>query len=209
MNTRLRLVAPTTEKRTIATPRRQKNAELRTREHLSEGEIERLMEAARKNNREGHRDALMILMAYRHGLRASELCDLQWSQVDFNGSVIHIRRVKNGNPATHPLTGKELRPLRRLEREAPTKSAFVFVSMRGTPFTVSGFRRMLERAAIDAGLEALKVHPHMLRHAAGYQLANQGTDTRTIQAYLGHRNIANTVRYTELSAGRFKGLFRD
>jgi type 1 fimbriae regulatory protein FimB/type 1 fimbriae regulatory protein FimE len=165
------------------------------------------MEAARKN-REGHRDALMILMAYRHGLRASELVDLQWSQIDFNGAIIHVRRVKNGNPATHPLTGKELRGLRRLEREAP-KSAFVFVSMRGTPFTVSGFRRMLERAAIDAGMEALKVHPHMLRHAAGYQLANTGTDTRTIQAYLGHRNIANTVRYTELSASRFKGLFRD
>ena len=208
MNTRLKLVASTPEKRTIETPRRPKNAELRTREHLSESEIERLMEAARKN-REGHRDALMILMAYRHGLRASELCDLQWSQIELPLGVIHVRRVKNGTPATHPLTGRELRALRKLQREAPTKSAFVFVCMRGTPFTVSGFRRMLERAAIDAGLEALKVHPHMLRHAAGYQLANQGTDTRTIQAYLGHRNISNTVRYTELSANRFKGLFRD
>ena len=207
MNTRLKLVVPTTEKRTIETPRRQKNAELRTREHLSESEVEKLTNAARKN-REGHRDATMILMAYRHGLRASELCDLQWSQIDFAQSVIHVRRVKNGNPATHPLTGKELRALRRLQREAP-KSAFVFVSMRGTPFTVSGFRRMVERAGIDARMEALKIHPHMLRHAAGYQLANQGTDTRTIQAYLGHRNIGNTVRYTELSASRFKGLFHD
>jgi type 1 fimbriae regulatory protein FimB/type 1 fimbriae regulatory protein FimE len=207
MKTALKLVAPNPEKRTIKTPRRQKNAELRTREHLSENEIERLMEAARKN-REGHRDALMILMAYRHGLRASELCDLQWSQVEVESSVIHIRRVKNGNPSTHPLTGKELRALRRLQRKAAC-STFVFTSMRGTPFTVSGFRRMLERAAADAGMEALKVHPHMLRHAAGYQLANQGTDTRTIQAYLGHRNISNTVRYTELSAARFKGLFRD
>src|SRR6516165_6151707 len=194
MKTRLKLVAPTAEKRTIETPRRQKNAELRTREHLSEGEIERLMEAARKN-REGHRDALMILMTYRHGLRASELCDLQWSQIELAPGVIHVRRVKNGNPATHPLTGKELRALRKLQREAPT-STFVFVSMR-------------ERAAAEAGMEALKIHPHMLRHAAGYQLANQGTDTRTIQAYLGHRNISNTVRYTELSARRFKGLFRD
>jgi site-specific recombinase XerD len=207
MKSALKLVAPTTEKRTIETPRRKPNAELRTREHLSENEVERLMEAARKN-REGHRDALMILMAYRHGLRASELCDLQWSQIELESSVIHVRRVKNGNPSTHPLTGKELRAMRRLQREAPA-SAFVFVSMRGTPFTVSGFRRMLERAATDAGMEALKVHPHMLRHAAGYQLANQGTDTRTIQAYLGHRSISNTVRYTELSATRFEGLFRD
>src|SRR5262249_56332420 len=176
MKTRLKLVAPTAEKRTIETPRRQKNAELRTREHLSEGEIERLMEAARKN-REGHRDALMILMAYRHGLRASEVCDLQWSQIDLEAGVVHVRRVKNGNAGTHPLTGKEIRALRRLQREAPP-SPFVFVSMRGAPFAVSGFRRMLERTAITAGLEALKVHPHMLRHAAGYTLANQGTDTR-------------------------------
>jgi type 1 fimbriae regulatory protein FimB/type 1 fimbriae regulatory protein FimE len=193
--------------RTINAPRRPKNAELRTREHLSEREIGRLVEAARKN-REGHRDALMILMAYRHGLRASELVDLQWSQVELAAGVIHIRRIKNGTPATHPLTGNELRGLRKLQREAPT-SAFVFVSMRGTPFTVSGFRRMLERAALEAGLEDLKVHPHMLRHAAGYKLANQGTDTRTIQAYLGHKNIQHTVRYTELSATRFKGLFHD
>jgi type 1 fimbriae regulatory protein FimB/type 1 fimbriae regulatory protein FimE len=207
MKTTLKLVSPTIEKRTINTPRRPKNAELRTREHLSEREIGRLIEAARKN-REGHRDALMILLAYRHGLRASELVDLQWSQVDLAHSVIHIRRLKNGNPATHPLTGNELRGLRKLQREAPA-STFVFVSMRGTPFTVSGFRRMLERVAAEASMEDLKVHPHMLRHAAGYKLANQGTDTRTIQAYLGHKSIQHTVRYTELSATRFKGLFHD
>jgi len=207
MKTALKLIAPSIQKRTISTPRRPKNAKLRTREHLSEREIGRLIEAAKKN-REGHRDALMILMAYRHGLRASELVDLQWSQIDLAHSVIHIRRLKNGNPATHPVTGNELRGLRKLQREAPA-SAFVFVSMRGTPFTVSGFRRMLERVALEADMEHLKVHPHMLRHAAGYKLANQGTDTRTIQAYLGHKNIQHTVRYTELSATRFKGLFHD
>jgi site-specific recombinase XerD len=93
--------------------------------------------------------------------------------------------------------------LRRLQREQNPKSAFVFVSMRGSPFTVSGFRRMVERATLDAGLESIKAHPHMLR------LANDGVDTRTLQAYLGHRNIANTVKYTELSATRFKGLWKD
>jgi integrase len=148
----------------------------------------------------------MILLAYRHGLRASELVDLRWEQVDFNHAVLHVRRTKNGTPATHPLTGKELRPLRDLKRES--RSTFVFVSMRGSPFSVSGFRRMVERACQDAGL-GIKAHPHMLRHACGYALANKGTDTRTIQAYLGHRNISNTVRYTELSATRFKGLFHD
>ncbi|MGB7831941.1 MAG: tyrosine-type recombinase/integrase, partial [Xanthobacteraceae bacterium] len=111
----LRLVRPTTVKRTV-TPRRRPNAELRTREHLSEREVERLIEAARQN-RYGHRDATMILLAYRHGLRASELVDLRWDQVDFNRAVLHVRRVKQGTPATHPLTGLEMRALRKLQRE--------------------------------------------------------------------------------------------
>jgi site-specific recombinase XerD len=115
---------------------------------------------------------------------------------------------RDGRPATHPVSVDELRALRRLQREA-AESPFVFVSMRGAPFTVSGFRRMVERAALAAGLESVKVHPPMLRHACGYALANRGVDTRTLQAYLGHRNIANTVKYTELSATRFKGLWKD
>jgi type 1 fimbriae regulatory protein FimB/type 1 fimbriae regulatory protein FimE len=164
----------------------------------------RLMTAARKN-RDGHRDATMILLAFRHGLRASELTDLRWDQVDFNQGVLHVRRVKNGSPATHPLDGEELRALRRPRREAP-ESPFAFVSMRGAPFTVSGFRRMVERAGQDAGLE-IRPHPHMLRHATGFALANKGVDTRTLQAYLGHKNIQHTVKYTELSATRFKGLW--
>jgi integrase len=165
MSAHLKVVAPTAEKRTIATPRRRPNKELRTREHLTKDEVERLMAAARKN-REGARDATMILVTFRHGLRASELTDLRWDQVNFNKGVLHVRRVKNGSPATHPLDGEKLRALRRLRREAP-ESPFVFVSMRGAPFTVSGFRRMVERAGQDAGLE-IKVHPHMLRHATGF-----------------------------------------
>ncbi len=133
--------------------------------------------------------------------------DLRWDQVDFNQAVLHVRRVKNGTPATHPLTGRQLRALRKLQREAP-ESPFVFVSERGAPFSVSGFRRMIERATEAAKL-GIKAHPHMLRHACGYALANQGTDTRTLQAYLGHRNISNTVRYTELAPNRFRGLWKD
>ena len=161
------------------------------------------------DNRNGHRDATMVLMAFRHGLRASELCDLRWDQVDFSRAVLHVRRVKSGTPATHPLTGAELRALRRLLREQEPSSPFMFVSERGAPFTTAGFARMLERAATDAGLGALKVHPHMLRHACGFKLANDGVDTRSLQAYLGHRHIANTVRYMELSPDRFKGFWRD
>jgi site-specific recombinase XerD len=100
-----------------------------------------------------------------------------------------------------------MRALRKLQREAET-SPFVFVSERGAPFSTAGFARMLERAADTAGVE-IKVHPHMLRHACGFKLANDGVDTRALQAYLGHRNIQHTVRYTELAPTRFKGFWRD
>jgi type 1 fimbriae regulatory protein FimB/type 1 fimbriae regulatory protein FimE len=201
----LKLVAPHNVKRTV-TPKRRRNGDLRTREYLTEREVERLIEAAR-DNRWGHRDSTMVLIAFRHGLRASELIDLRWEQIDLKGGVLHVRRVKQGTPATHPLTGRELRALRRLEREAPG-SRFVFVSERAAPFTVRGFQAMVERAGKAAGFD-MKLHPHMLRHACGYKLANDGVDTRTIQGYLGHKSIQHTVRYTELSPTRFKSLFRD
>jgi site-specific recombinase XerD len=200
----LKLVDPASEKRPVI---RKPNADLRTREHLTDAEVERLMAAAR-SNRWGHRDATMILVAYRHGLRVSELVDLRWDQVDFEAAVLHVRRVKRGTPSTHPLTGSELRALRRRRRESD-RSPFVFLSERGHPFSAAGFARMLERAAVAAGLDDLKVHPHMLRHACGYELANRGVDTRALQGYLGHRNIQHTVRYTELAPGRFKDFWRD
>jgi integrase len=148
----------------------------------------------------------MILLAYRHGLRASELLDLRWEQVGLDHALLHVRRVKAGTPSAHPLTGREMRALRRLRREDLT-SPFVFVSERGAPFSTAGFARMLERAAEVAGLE-IKVHPHMLRHACGFALANAGHDTRALQAYLGHKN-QHTVRYTELAPTRFKNFWRD
>ena len=116
--------------------------------------------------------------------------------------------VQQGSPATHPLTGKELRALRRLQREQELKSPFVFTSERGTPFTRRGFQAMVERAGKTIGFD-VKIHPHMLRHACGFKLANDGVDTRTIQAYLGHKSIQHIVRYTELAPTRFKSLFRD
>jgi site-specific recombinase XerD len=202
---RLKLVTPTTVNRTVA-PTRRPNAEIRTREHLTLGEVNALIEAA-KANRWGHRDATMILLAFRHGLRVAELCDLRWDQVEFNAAVLHVRRVKNGTPSTHPLLGDELRALRRLKRES-TPSPYVFVSERGSPFTTAGFARMVERAAASAGLE-LKAHPHMLRHACGYALANRGHDTRAIQGWLGHRSITSTAVYTALAPNRFKDFWRD
>ena len=147
----------------------------------------------------------MLLICFRHGLRASELCELQWSDIEFESATLHIRRAKGGTATTHPLLGDEMRALRALKRAA--KSPFVFVSERGAPFTVSGLQKLVERAGIAAKIE-FKVHPHMLRHATGFVLANWGTDTRTLQAYLGHRSIQSTVRYTELAPNRFKNLWR-
>jgi integrase len=201
----LKLVAPTTKNRTV-TPRRRPNRELRTREHLTTDEVARLMEAA-KTNRNGHRDATMVLLAFRHALRAAEIVDLRWDQIDFNSAVLHVRRVKSGTPSTHPLTGRELRALRRLQRDSAA-SPFVFVSERGAPFSTAGFGRMIERAAMVASLD-IKVHAHMLRHACGFALANAGHDTRSLQAYLGHKNIQHTVRYTELSPTRFRDFWKD
>ena len=136
-------------------------------------EVERLLKAAGKN-RWGHRDSTMLLVAYRHGLRASELVDLRWDQVDFRAANLHVRRVKQGTPSTHPILGDELRALRRLQREQEPKSPFVFTSERGAPFSTAGFARMVERAGEGAKL-GFKAHPHMLRHACGYALAKRGT----------------------------------
>jgi type 1 fimbriae regulatory protein FimB/type 1 fimbriae regulatory protein FimE len=188
--------------RLVAPLGRRPNAEIRPREHLTEREVEKLIAAA-KGNRQ--RDATMILIAFRHGLRASEVCELQWSDVEFETGSLHLRRAKAGATGTHPLLGDELRALRALKREA--NSPFIFVSERGAPFSTSGLAKLIERAGIEAKIP-FKVHAHMLRHASGYALANKGTDTRTLQAYLGHRSIQSTMRYTELAPGRFKNLWR-
>ena len=142
-----------------------------------------------------------------HGLRAAELVDLRWDQIEFETGTLHVRRAKAGTPATHPILGDELRALRRLKRKQTPASPFVFTSERGAPFTTGGFARLVERAGVGAKL-GFKAHPHMLRHACGYALANAGHDTRALQAYLGHRNIQHTVRYTELSPERFKNFWR-
>ncbi len=207
--TNLKLVLPTTEDAAVATrtmPRRPPNAELRSREYLTPTEVDALIAAA-KGNRHGHRDATMILITYRHGFRASEICDLRWSQIDLDQARLHVRRVKRGTPSVHPLQGDELRALRRLKRESPAHSDFVFMTERGGPFTTTGFAFLISRAGVKAELP-FKAHPHMLRHAAGYKLANDGVDTRALQAYLGHRQIQHTVRYSELAANRFDGFWK-
>ena len=190
-----------------APPRRRPNAASRSREYLTPTEVDRLREAAAKQGRHGTRDATMILLAYRHGLRVAELIALRWEQVDLKQGVLHVRRRKNGSPSTHPLRGPEIRALRKLAREYP-ETPYVFVTERKGPLTDSGFRKIVARAGAVAGLD-FPVHPHMLRHSTGFKLANDGQDTRAIQHYLGHKNIQHTVRYTELSSDRFKEFWDD
>ena len=188
-------------------PRKPRNSERRSREYLTPAEVERLMKAAEGLGRHGHRDATMLLLAYRHGLRVSELCSLRWAQVDLGQSLLHVHRLKNGVPSTHPLRGPEVGALRRLQGDHQD-SAYVFMSERHGPLTDSTVRKFMARAGKAAGL-GFPVHPHMLRHAAGYKLVNDGQDTRAIQHYLGHSNITHTVRYTDLSPDRFKDFWRD
>jgi type 1 fimbriae regulatory protein FimB/type 1 fimbriae regulatory protein FimE len=197
---------PTPENGKVA-PVRVRNAERRARECLTEDEVERLMAAARGTGRHGHRDATLILVAYRHGPRVSELVALGWDQVDLREGLLHVTRRKHGTDATHPLRGPEIRALRRLQRDYPD-TAYVFVTERRGPMTTATVRKLLARAGDTAGLP-FPVHPHMLRHACGFRLANAGHDTRAIQHYLGHKQIQHTVRYTDLAAGRFRDFWED
>lgn len=188
-------------------PRKPKNTDRRSREHLSPKEMDRLINVARQVGRHGYRDATMILMAYRHGLRISELISLRWTQVDLKEGQLHVNRKKNGINSVHPLYGLEIRALRKLKTEY-SETQYVFISERKGPMIDSTFRKMLARAGDKAKL-GLPIHPHMLRHSTGFKLANEGRDTRGIQHYLGHKNIQHTVSYTEMAADRFKDFWTD
>ena len=188
-------------------PKKLKNETYRTREFLTEQEINQLRTAARRHGRHGHRDDTLILMMFRHGLRVSEVIALRWEQVDLKQGLLHVRRLKQGIPATHPLRGLQLRALRQLQRDYP-QTQYVFVSERQTPLTARTVNHIITRAGELAQLN-LTIHPHMLRHSTGFYLANKGQDTRAIQAYLGHANIKNTVIYTQLSPQRFKNFWQD
>ena len=188
-------------------PAKLPNLAKRSREYLTVSEVNKLIKTAKRLGRNGERDGLMILVMYRHALRVSELVDLRWDQMDLNRGRMHVNRLKNGDPSVHYLEGEEIRALRKHRRNY-TDTDFVFVSERLGPLSPNAVHKMVARAGIEAGLE-LSVHPHMLRHGKGYQLASEGVDTRAIQAYMGHKNIQHTVLYTQLDPKRFKGFGRD
>ncbi len=188
-------------------PKKPKNKDVRSREYLTGKEVEALISEARNVGRHGHRDATLILVAYRHGLRVSELVSLRWDQMDLTQGLLHVTRAKNGTPSTRPIRGPEIRALRRLKRDYPD-TPYLFVTERRGPLTASTVRKMIARAGQKASVP-FPVHPHMLRHACGFKLANDGHDARAVQHYLGHRNIQHTCRYTELAADRFSSFWRD
>jgi type 1 fimbriae regulatory protein FimE len=198
---------PSVENGKVGPPLRVSNRERRSREHLTPQEVERLMAAAGRGGRHGHRNATLILVGYRHGLRVSELVALRWDQIDLKQGLLHVSRLKHGVPSTHPLRGPELRALRRLQRDYAV-SSYVFTTERHGPLPASLVRKIVARAGEKAQL-GFPVHPHMLRHACGFKLANDGRDTRAIQHYLGHRNIQHTVHYTELAPERFNRFWSD
>ena len=185
---------------------RKPNAAYRVREHLTEGEMSKLLTAL-KQNRHGHRDWLIGLLIYRHGLRVSEACDLRWDDLDLGKRTIQVRRLKRSTDSVHFLERDELAGLKRLQKEQEPKAAYVFVNERGQPFGRMGIARMIERAAEVAKLP-FPVHVHMLRHSTGYALAGKGMDTRRLQHYLGHASITNTVRYSAMSPEPFRDLWR-
>ena len=179
----------------------------REREYLRLDEITTMMKAARKIGRHGLRDSTIILLMFRHGLRTAELVALKWSYIDLKGGYIEIHRVKHGHDTIHPLRSPELRALHQLKRKYP-HSNYVFVSERKAPLATRTIRHIIARAGKLASI-SMAVHPHQLRHACGYYLASQGHDTRAIQAYLGHKNIHYTVRYTDISPNRFESFWKD
>jgi integrase len=196
----LRLVSDTMPNAENGTyrPQRVTNAERRAREHLSRDEVLVLVKAARAN-RYGARDAAAIWIAFNHALRVSELVDLRWSDIRWQERKIMARRLKGSSSGEHPLTEQDKRFLGPLRRKDQRPSDTVF------GITAAGFRKMLARLTLPADLAGLLIHPHMLRHACGYDMVGRA-DLQARAAFMGHKRLENTIRYSQLDPDQFEGL---
>lgn len=184
-----------------------KHKERRPREWLTQQEIDLLL-AAVPSGRLQERNRLIILLGFRHGLRATEICNLRWDDVDLSHARITIRRIKRGDDSRQPLTPKEMRALRSWQRHQPVESPFIITGWSAAPIHRATIWDVITKVGRKANL-GFSIHPHMLRHSNGYHLGSTGVDIRTIQALLGHRNISHTVHYVAMNEDRFKGLFKD
>lgn len=184
-------------KNTVTTDARRKN-------YLSEKEVDRLIAAAKKRGRHPIRDALMILMAYRHGLRISEALRLRVSDLDLNRHRIWIERSKGSLSTEHPIAGDELRAIKKYLAERDSTAPQLFITERGTPMSRQNAYDLIAKAGDEAGLD---VHPHMLRHSCGYHMASEGVDFRTAQDFLGHRDPRHTASYMRVNATRFNTIW--
>ena len=176
------------------------------RKYLSPEEARRVIDAAGRVGRQRERDQLLLMIMYRHGLRVSEAVDLRWTDFDLDASrdrPFWVRRVKGSKGTTHTLEPDTARLLQRARKRAD--GIYVFRSERGGKLSTDIVRVICERAGQTAGFE-FRARPHMFRHAAGFALAEEGTDTRLIQDFLGHRDIKSTVIYTETSQRRLAGV---
>ena len=181
---------------------------MKERKHLTGMEVEKLL-AATAGSRNAERDRCLVLLMFRHGLRVSEACALKLSQVDIESRVLHVQRLKKGLSTTHPLRTDELRAIKAWLSQRPalkSENSF-FLSERGKAISRITVWDIVKKCGERAALPFV-AHPHMLRHACGFALADQGADTRLIQDYLGHRNIQHTVRYTATNPARFERLWR-
>ncbi len=188
-------------------PKKPHNKERRPREYLTPAEIRQLLSSAKRAKLTSQRDYTMILLAYRHGLRVSELVNLKWEQIDLKEGLIDIVRINNGMDDTHPLFPSEIKALSKLNK-VKTGIPYVFISSRKTPVSVSMFRKIISKVGQEANIP-FPVHPHMLRHSTGHKLAEEGQDERYIQLYLGHKNIQSTHIYTHSISNIYKNFWKD
>jgi type 1 fimbriae regulatory protein FimB len=176
----------------------------RSKDFLSEKEMEQLLDAARKN-RHGVRDSLLLLLMYKHGLRVSEAINLKVADLDLDQARLWVRRLKGGLSVEQPLTGDELGAIKRYLSVRKSSLPWLFLSEREQPLSRQAVNYLIGQAGQRAGLGS--INPHMLRHSCGFTLANKGYDLRLIQDYLGHREVRHTVRYTRVAAHRFEDLW--
>ena len=204
--TQLRIVESNKMCRVEPRGRKFNKAQGREREYLTQDEFDKLF-AALKTNRHGHRDYMVALVAFLHGLRVSELIDLRWDDIDWRKGTIQIRRLKGSIDGTHYLERDEQVGLKRLQREQEPKSRFIFTSERGDAFSRFAINKMIEAAGRKAEI-GFPVHPHVLRRSTGTILANGGLDAWRLQKLMGHASMSNTQRYVRMPPEPLKDAWR-